>query len=77
MQQASMVIDPDWHDEALAWGWPMPAPAHPLLRAWGVRHLRSVLLVVHAYIALVPSAPDWRLLWQREWRARGIWHGWC
>jgi len=69
--------DHDWIDEGVAWGWTMPAKAHPLLRAYGIRHVRAGLLMIYAYLALVPQAPNWRLLWEREWRAYAIRRGWC
>jgi len=69
--------DHDWVDEGLAWGFEMPAKAHPLLRRWGLRHLRSWIVLVQAYVFPLHRAPDWREMWRKEWVSYAIWRGWC
>lgn len=69
--------DHDWLDEGVAWQWKMPEKAHPFLRRWGIRHIRSAWLVAQAYVFIIPIAPDWQELWRKEWLAYAIRRGWC
>jgi len=70
--------DHEWLDEAVAWQWKIPARPAPIWRAWGVRHVRSWVMLFRAYVFILPSSSDaWRELWRREWLAYAIRRGWC
>jgi hypothetical protein len=69
--------DLDWLDEAAAWQWEMPEKATPFWRTWGIRHVRSFLVLLRAHVFVHPTRPDWHALWRMEWISYAIRRGWC
>lgn len=72
------AADHQWLDEAIAWQWEIPGRPAAFWRAWGIRHLRSwiMMLRAHAFVS-VQRENGWRELWRREWLAYAIRRGWC